>query len=60
MSGARRLFLWLLAAVSAAAAIWVLVAAMRAEALSGQVFFAVLPLLMLFSIAWRGLSDKDD
>lgn len=60
MPGARRLFLWALAGVSAGAALWLLVAAIRADALSGQVFFALLPLVMLFSIAWRGLTDRDD
>jgi hypothetical protein len=56
----RRLFLLALAGGSAVAALWVLVAAIRADALSGQVFFALMPLLMLFGIAWQKLTDKPD
>lgn len=60
MSAARRLSLWGLAGGSAGATLWVLVAALRAKALSEQVFFAMLPLAMLFSIAWRGLFSRND
>jgi fucose permease len=56
----RRLLLALLALASVGGALWVLVAAARADALSGQVFFAVLPLAMLFGLAWRGLRGKRD
>jgi hypothetical protein len=56
MSTARRVFLLALAGGSAGLALWVLVAAALADKLSGQVFFAILPLVMLFGIAWRGLT----
>lgn len=57
----RKIFLALLALVSAGLAGWVLIAALVADELSGQVFFAVMPLAMLFGIAWNGLSShKDD
>lgn len=60
MARGRRLFLLALAGGSAVAALWVLIAAIRADALSGQVFFALMPLLMLFGIAWQKLTDKPD
>ncbi len=60
MSPARRIFLVLLALASAGATLWVLAAAVRADKLTGQVFFAVMPLLMLFGIAWKGLTGAKD
>ncbi|SMH58108.1 hypothetical protein [Maritimibacter sp. HL-12] len=60
MTSGRRLFFLALAGGSALAAIWVLVAAIRADALSGEVFFALMPLLMLFGIAWQKLTDRPD
>jgi hypothetical protein len=60
MSLGRRLFLGLLALASAAGAVWILFAATQAGALTGQVFFAILPLAMLFGIAWRGLTGRPD
>lgn len=60
MSIGRRIFLGLLALASAAGAVWVLVAAAMAEKLSGQVLFAVLPLVMLFGLAWKGLTGSKD
>ena len=60
MPAGRRLFFLALAGLSAAGAVWVLVAAIRAEQLTGQVFFAMLPLLMLFAISWQKLTHKDE
>ncbi len=60
MPAGRKVLLVLLAVGSAGAALWVLIAAIRAEALSGQVFFAIMPLAMLFGIAWSGLTGKRD
>lgn len=60
MAPGRRLFLLALAGGSAAAALWVLVAAIRADALSGQVLFALAPLAMLFGVAWQKLTEKPD
>ena len=60
MTLGRRAFLVLLALASAAGAAWVLIAAVRAHALSGQVFFAILPLAMLFGLAWKGLTGAKD
>jgi len=60
MPAGRRLFFLALAGLSAAAALWVLVAALRADQLTGQVFFAVLPLVMLFGIAWSKLTHTDE
>lgn len=57
----RRAFLWALAIASAGLALWVLGAALVADKLTGQVFFAILPLVMLFAIAWNGLNaEKKD
>lgn len=58
MSLSRRLVLVVLALGSAALAIWVLIAAAEAGKLSGQVFFALMPLAMLFGIAWKGLTGN--
>lgn len=60
MPSARQMFLGTLAVLSAAAALWLLVSAARTGALNGQVFFTTLPLVMLFGIAWRGLTGKPD
>lgn len=60
MSLGRRIFLILLALATAGATVWVIFAAAMAEKLSGQVFFAVLPLVMLFGVAWTGLTRKPD
>ncbi|GGD29230.1 hypothetical protein [Sinisalibacter lacisalsi] len=60
MAPGRRLFFLALAGGSAAAALWLLASAIRADALSGQVFFALMPLAMLFGIAWQKLTDKGE
>lgn len=60
MSLGRRIFLILLALASGGATLWVIAAAAMAEKLTGQVFFAVLPLVMLFGLAWNGLTRKPD
>lgn len=60
MPAGRRLFFLPLAGLSAAGAAWVLAAAIRAGSLSGQVLFAMLPLAMLFAIAWAKLTHRDD
>lgn len=60
MSLGRRIFLIVLALATAGATLWVLITAIMAEKLTGQVFFAVLPLIMLFGIAWTGLTRKAD
>ena len=60
MSRGRRIFLTLLALLSGGAALWVLIEAALYDKLSGQVFFAVLPLVMLFGIAWKGLTGARD
>lgn len=50
---ARQLFLTTLALGAFALAAWVLIAALRADAVTGEVFFAIMPLLMLGGIAWN-------
>lgn len=55
----RRALLWALVLVSIGGAGAILVAAFRADQLTGQVFFALLPLVMVFSLAWNGLSHRD-
>ena len=56
----RQVFLGLLALLSAGAALWVLLAAARAGRLDGQVFFAIMPLALLFGVAWKGLFGGGD
>lgn len=57
---ARRLLLASLALASALLAGFVLVEAALTDHLTGQIFFAVLPLLMLFAISWKGLRRNSD
>ncbi|PID36685.1 MAG: hypothetical protein CR993_03400 [Rhodobacterales bacterium] len=59
MSKIRFAFLLAIVIACAGATVAVLVAALGAEALTGDVFFTVLPLILLGSIALRGLTDKD-
>jgi hypothetical protein len=56
----RRIFLALMALSTAGLAIYVLVEAIITDHLTQQVFYAVLPLVLLFSVAWNGLTNKRD
>lgn len=56
----RRIFLALMALATAGLAIYVLVEAIITDHLTQQVFYAVLPLVLLFSVAWNGLTNKRD
>ncbi|MAM61122.1 hypothetical protein [Maritimibacter sp. UBA3975] len=58
--GLRRILLTLLALASAGLAAYVLIEAILTEHLTQQVFYAVLPLVLLFSIAWNALGKKRD
>ncbi|MBL6426052.1 MULTISPECIES: hypothetical protein [Maritimibacter] len=56
----RRIFLALMALATAGLAIYVLVEAIITDHLTQQVFYAILPLVLLFSVAWNGLTNKRD
>lgn len=56
----RRIFLALLALASVGLAAYVLIEAVVTDHLTQQVFYAILPLILLFSIAWNGLSKSGD
>ncbi len=56
----RRILLMLLALASAGLAAYVLIEAVLTDNLSQQVFFAVFPLVLLFSVAWNALGRKRD
>ena len=60
MSRPRFIFLVLLALASGGLALFVVVDAVIHEALSRSVLYAVLPLVMLFAVAWSRLTDKPD
>lgn len=60
MPTARYLLLLALVIAAAGATIWVGWAAVRAQELNGQTMMAILPLVMLAAIAWRGLTGKSD
>jgi len=60
MPTARFLFLLLLVIAAGGATIWVGWAATSAGQLDGRVMMAMLPLVMLLSIAWRALTGKRD
>lgn len=60
MSKTRFVFLLTLVIGSAGLSIYVAYLAMRAEALDGTIFRAILPLLLLGSIAVRLLLKKQD
>ncbi|MGH1369343.1 MAG: hypothetical protein ACRBCL_12070 [Maritimibacter sp.] len=49
----RRIFMTALALAAFGLSAWILLKALVAEALTGQVFFAVMPLLMLGGLAWN-------
>ncbi|HBZ44448.1 MAG TPA: hypothetical protein DEO85_10415 [Maritimibacter sp.] len=59
MSG-RKVFLGLLALASAGLAGVVLIGAVVNDALNQQVLFGILPLAILFGIAWSGLTKRED
>lgn len=59
MSTTRFILLITLVIASAGLTIWIGAAAAMAGKLNGQVAMALLPLLMLASIAWRGLADRN-
>lgn len=52
----RRALLWALVVVSGVAGAGVGITAIRAGTITGELFFALLPLIMVFSIAWNALS----
>lgn len=56
----RRIFLVLMAIATAGLALYVLVEAIITDHLTQQVFYAILPLVLLFTVAWNGLSRKRD
>ncbi|WP_138423011.1 hypothetical protein [Maritimibacter alexandrii] len=56
----RRIFLALMALATAGLAFYVLVEAIITDHLTQQVFYAILPLVLLFSVAWNGLTNKRD
>ena len=56
----RRILLGLMAAATAGLALFVLGSALVAGKLTGQVFVAVLPLVILFTLAWNGLTRRRD
>ncbi|MGR3363533.1 MAG: hypothetical protein ACU0CY_05065 [Maritimibacter harenae] len=56
----RRILLGLMAAATAGLALLVLGSALVAGKLTGQVFVAVLPLVILFTLAWNGLTRPRD
>ncbi|MEC7764026.1 MAG: hypothetical protein VX874_19135 [Pseudomonadota bacterium] len=56
----RRIFLALMALATAGLALYVLVEAIITDHLTQQVFYAILPLVLLFSVAWNGLSKNRD
>lgn len=56
----RRILLGLMAAATAGLALFVLGSALAAGKLTGQVFVAVLPLVILFTLAWNGLTRPRD
>lgn len=58
MSRSRFIFLALIALLSGGLALFVVVDAVVHEALSRSVVYAVLPLVMLFGVAWSRLNDK--
>ena len=60
MSRTRFIFLILMAVASAGLAVFVVVDALVHEALSRSVVYAVLPLVMLFAVAWSRLREKRD
>lgn len=60
MGYGRRAFMALLLAGSVGLAGWILFLAARSGHLSGQVFFTLLPFLMLAGIAWRALRGERD
>ncbi|EAQ11502.1 hypothetical protein RB2654_02035 [Rhodobacterales bacterium HTCC2654] len=49
-----------MALATAGLAIYVLVEAIITDHLTQQVFYAILPLVLLFSVAWNGLTNKRD
>ncbi len=60
MSRTRFLFLLALAIGSAGLAVFVVVDAAIHEALTRSVIYAVLPLIMLFAVAFSRLKEKGD
>ncbi|MZR12965.1 hypothetical protein GQE99_08030 [Maritimibacter sp. DP07] len=56
----RRILLGLMAAATAGLVLFVLGSALVAGKLTGQVFVAVLPLVILFTLAWNGLTRPRD
>jgi len=60
MPRARFLFLLILVIAAGGATVWIGWAAARAGQLDGQVLMAMLPLVMLLSIALRALTGKRD
>lgn len=52
----RLLFLWALVIGAGAATVWVGVMAAETGHLDGQVLMALMPLVLLISIAWRGIA----
>lgn len=60
MPRSRTIFLALLALGSAGLAVFVVVDAAIHDALSRKVIYALLPLVMLFGVAWKGLTNKRD
>jgi hypothetical protein len=56
---ARKVFLTLLALGSGGLALWVLFEAVVSDHLTGQVFYAIVPLVMLVSVAVNGLKKGD-
>ncbi|GKY87992.1 hypothetical protein [Sinisalibacter aestuarii] len=56
----RKVFLGFLALASAALAIFVLAEALVHDALSRSVIYAVLPLVMIFAVAWQSLRKGKD
>ena len=60
MPHARFLFLLILVIAAGGATVWIGWAAARAGQLDGQVLMAMLPLVMLLSIALRALTGKRD
>ena len=56
----RRIFLVLMAIATAGLALYVLVEAIITDHPTQQVFSAILPLVLLFTVAWNGPSRKRD
>ena len=56
----RFFFLLFLVIAAGGGTVWVAWAAAQAGRLDGQTMMAVMPLLMLAALAWRGLKSRGD